>query len=74
MNTTIATRGAIYSPEIEAAKLWRRIPAARKRAALAKERADRTGTAEDHERAVERLAGARRLEAEYRAIRSECVA
>lgn len=54
-----------YSPDLEAAKVWRRIPAARKRAALAKERADRSGTTEDHERATELLAGVRRLEAEY---------
>jgi hypothetical protein len=59
-----------YSPSIEAAKVWRKIPAARKRAALAKERADRTGTTEDHERATELLAGARRLEAEYRALKA----
>jgi hypothetical protein len=74
--TTVATtpRGAIYSPELEAAKVWRKIPAARKRAALAKARADRTGTREDHERATELLAGVRRLESEYRGLKAEAAA
>lgn len=72
--TTVATparTGAIYSPDLEAAKVWRKIPAARKRAALAKDRADRSGTTEDHERATELLAGVRRLEAEYRELKAE---
>jgi hypothetical protein len=64
----------IYSPDLEAAKVWRKIPAARKRAALAKERADRTGTTEDHERATDLLAGARRLETEYRELKAEAAA
>lgn len=71
--TTIATpaRTGIYSPDLEAAKVWRKIPTARKRAALAKERADRTGTPEDHVRATELIAGARRLEAEYRELKAQ---
>lgn len=66
--TTTATRA--HSPELEAARLWRRLPAARKRAEAARARADRNPTTENHAIAAELEAGHARMLAEYRAVKA----
>lgn len=52
-------------PEVEAGKLYRRLPAARRRADLARTRAGRTGNPEHVTAAVELEAGYGRMVAVY---------
>ena len=51
--------------EREAGRLWRRLPAAERRANHARTRADRTGTTEHVVAALELEMGLRRMEAAY---------
>ena len=53
------------SAEYEAGRLWRRLPAAERRANMARTKADRTGNKEHIIAALELEAGLRRMEAAY---------
>lgn len=68
MSTTVAT------PEAEAARIWRRLPAARNRVIAARARVARNRTLENMTAAAELAAGYARMEAAYFGKLAEVVA